>query len=187
VDETKIVLHAIPHEDRVHCYIPEEMGYRDPATQTVTTVDSGEDVDVFLYLLDYELAAGAAFQLVWPADWIYYGWSGDCMGHQITITDFTGSSIHIGTVFDPVTGGNMAPLGYAGFTTGAGGEVHLDGTWMCPNTGGGLCYINEFEELPLAIGNAGRVAVGDDGYNPAAPLAVATSTWGTIKSQYRHR
>ena len=183
-DQTKIVTHSIPHPERVHCFVPDEQGYRNPATQTVTTVAADSDIDVFIYLLDYEEAVGAGFELVWPADWIYYGWSADCLGHQITITDFLGSSIHIGTAFDMVTGGSLALLGYASFTSGAAGELSLEPTRICfPES---ICYVDgDTVSHPIDQGMTGRIAVRGDGYNPAAALPVAASTWGKIKSHYR--
>lgn len=183
-DRTKIILHAISHDDRVHCFVPAEQGYRNPATQTVTSVARASDIDVFVYLVDYEQAVGAGFQLVWPPDWAYYGWSADCLGHQITITDFVETGIHLGTVFDTVTGGALIPLGYASFTTGAGGEARLEGTWMCQ--AGGICYLRSgVEEVQIEPRMTGRVAAGGPGYNPAAPTPVEAASWGQIKASYR--
>ncbi len=184
-DRTKIILHAISHDDRVHCFVPAEQGYRNPATQTVTSVARASDIDVFLYLVDYEQAEGAGFQLVWPADWAYYGWSADCLGHQITVTDFVDTGIHLGTVFDPVTGGALVPLGYASFTAGAGGEARLAGTWMCAESGRGICYLRRGAEVRIEPPMTGRVAAGGPGYNPAAAMPVAATTWGAIKAGYR--
>lgn len=180
---TMIVLHAIDHDDRVHCYTPDDQGYANPATQTVTSVATDSDIDVFIYLTRYQQAEAAGFQLVWPTDWTYYGWSGDCLGHQATITDFTGNSIHIATAFDAVTGGGLAPLGFASFTTGDRGEAKLQGTRYC--AGGGICYLSDGVEYPIPPGMTGRVAVGGGGYNPAAPTPVEVSTWGNIKARYR--
>ncbi len=183
-DQTKIVLHSIQHEDRVHCYMPIEQGYSDPATQTVTTVAANSNIDLFVYLVDYDNAVAAGFHLIWPTDWVYYGWGADCLGHQITLTDFLGSSIHIGTAFDVVTGGGLALLGFASFTTGVGGEIGLESTWMCfPES---ICYVDRTSTShPIEPGMTGRIAVGGEGYNPAAPLPVEASTWGRIKTQYR--
>ena len=180
---TMIVLHAIDHDDRVHCYTPDDQGYANPATQTVTSVTADSDIDVFVYLTGYEQAEGAGFHFVWPADWTYYGWSGDCLGRQATITDFTGNTIHIGTVFDAVTGGGLAPLGFASFTTGDRGEAKLQGTRYCAS--GGICYLSHSIEYTIEPGMTGRVAVGGSGYNPAAPTPVEVSTWGSIKARYR--
>lgn len=183
-DRTKIILHAISHDDRVHCFVPAERGYRNPATQTVTSVTRASNIDVFVYLADYEQAEAAGFQIVWPADWAYYGWSADCLGHQITLTDFVETGIHIGTVFDAVTGGALVPLGYASFTTGDGGEVRLESTWMCQLVGG-ICYVKRGQELRIEPPMTGRVAAGGPGYNPAAPTPVEAASWGQIKASYR--
>jgi hypothetical protein len=181
---TKIVMHAISHDDRVHCYTPDENGYRDPATQTVTSVAASSDIDIFLYLTGYESATAAAFQLVWPEDWTYYGWSGDCLGDQITITDFLDNSIHIVTAFNVETGGGLIPLGFASFRTGGGGEARLTGTSGCRVPG--ICYVDgENAEHTIWRESTGRVAVGGNGYNPVTPLPVEKSTWGTIKARYR--
>lgn len=183
--DVHIILHAIDHPDRVHCYLPVEMGYRDPVVQTRTAVDPNSEIDVFVYIRGYEQTSGAGFRLVWPSDWEYFGWVGDCLPPaQITVSDFQGAWIDIGTVFSERTGGGLLPLGYASFRTGASGEVMLLNSPYCIDDGA-ACYLSQGEEYPIPLPRLGRVAVGGPGYNPAAVMPVAESTWGSIKATYR--
>ena len=88
------------------------------------------------------------------------------------------------TVFNPRTGGDLLPIGFISFHTGAGGELSVIGTRGCASRG--ACYAVEAEELPIPLGNTGRVAVGGPGYNPAGATPVADATWGGIKAAYRN-
>jgi hypothetical protein len=184
--DVSIVLHAIDHPDRVHCYVPEEMGYRDPATQTRTSVAANSEIDVFVYLVGYEQTNGAGFRLAWPADWEYFGWVSDCLPPgQITIADLQDDAIDIATAFNQRTGDAPLPLGYASFRTSGTGEVRLEATRYCIDDGG-ACYLSNFEEYAIPLPRLGRVAVGGPGYNPAAMTPVAAATWGAIKASYRN-
>jgi hypothetical protein len=184
-DDTKLIMHAIPHDQRAHCYLPAEQGYGDPATQTVVSVAPDADVDVFVYLADYDRASGArgaGFRLVWPADWTYFGWAHNCTPGQITLIQFGDSDLDVGTAFNVVTSGELIPLGYLGVRTGTAGELRVEETQMCPYTG--ICYVDDYaREIRIKPGNIGRVGVGS-GFNPAAPTPVEPATWGDIKAQY---
>jgi hypothetical protein len=187
-DDTKIVMHVVPHQSYMHCYVPEELGYRDPAHDTMTDIDTGEDVYVFFYLLDYDVALGVGFQITWPAGWQFRGWTGPCLSNQITSFAEQSTALHVGSVFDEVTGGAVVPVGYARFLSGASGEVRMIGSdTMC--VGGGVCLVTtnlEGEVVEVTIGEEmlGSAAIGG-GYNPAQPLPVDATTWGLVKAQYR--
>jgi hypothetical protein len=187
-NDTKIVMHVVPAQEYMHCYVPEELGYRDPALDTVTEVTPGEDVYVFVYLYDYDVALGSGFQLVWPADWEFRGWTGPCLAHQVTLFDDGPTYLHVGTAFDEMSGGALMPLGYARFLAGESGEVALAPSGiMCGELG--ICLVTVDEtggviEVAIEQEATGRVAIGG-GYNPAGPLPVRPSTWGAIKSQYQ--
>ncbi len=120
--DVSIVLHAIDHPDRVHCYLPEEMGYRDPATQTRTSVAANSEIDVFVYLVGYRadqrrrVPPGMAGRLGVAAD----GSAIVCLPGQITIADLHDDAIDIGTVFSQRTGDAPLPLGYASFPAPVG-------------------------------------------------------------------
>jgi hypothetical protein len=183
--DVQIILHAIDHPDRVHCYLPVELGYRDPVVQTRTAVEPHSEIDVFVYLRGYGQASGAGVRLVWPADWEYFGWVGDCLPPaQITIADFQGNSIDLATAFDDRTGEDLLPLGFASFRTGASGEVMVLGTRYCI-VDAAACYVSQFAEYPIPLPMLGRVAAGGPGYNPAAVFPVEESTWGSIKASYK--
>jgi hypothetical protein len=182
--EVQIVLHAIDHPDRVHCFIPEEMGYQDPATETRTSVPADSEIDVFVYLVGYDEVSAAAFKLVWPADWEYFGWVGDCLPPaQITVADLEANSIDVGTAFNSRTGGEMLPLGFASFRTTGTGEVQVVGSWQCIEDQY-ACYVSGAEAFPILFPALGRVEVGGPGYNPAAVSPVAQATWGAIKASF---
>lgn len=181
-DETMLILHVIPHEQRVHCYTPQEQGFVDPTTQTVTSVTTDSEIDVYVYLFGYESARGAAFRLVWPEDWQYFGWVGDCQDVQLTMTTLGPVSLQMMTAFNTVTGGGLAPVGFASFRSGGAGEVRLEATPDCG--GGGICYLNGAgQEVTIESGKVGWIGIGG-GYNPAAGLPVESATWGRIKASY---
>jgi hypothetical protein len=183
--DTILILHSISHHDPAHCSTPQDQGYSDARTQTTTSAQPGTDIDVYIYLFAYESARGVGFRIAWPADWTYRGWSSDCLDHQVTMTDPQENHIDIGTAFDLMTGGALAPLGFASFTTGATGEVTLEPPLRgCAS--GTVCYIDgDIVEQLIPSERTGRVAVGGPGYNPAAPTPVAPSSWGGIKARYQ--
>ena len=184
--DVQIILHAIPHPSYVHCFVPtDELGYQNPATQTNTSIPADSDIDVFVYFQGYERVNGIAFMLTWPSDWEYRGWGGDCLPpNQITMTNPRETSLDLMTVFNQRTGGGLLPIGFISFHTGAGGEIAVQGTRGCASHG--ACYaIDGGQELPIPLGQTGRVAVGGPGYNPSGPAPVADATWGGIKAAYR--
>jgi hypothetical protein len=169
----------------VHCFFPpEELGYRNPATETRTSVVADSEIDVFVYLVGYESVSAAGFGLAWPADWEYFGWVGDCLPPaQITVADPHETRIDIATAFEERVSGEMLPLGYASFRTSGGGEVQVTGAWTCMDDNN-ACYVTGGEEYPIPLARVGRVEVGGPGYNPAATSPVAATTWGAIKASY---
>ncbi len=181
--QTMLVLHSISHDSRVHCLTPQNQGYFNAATQTVTSAPANTDIDVFVYLAGYYQAEAVAFKMVWPADWHYYGWTGDCLGHPLTITDVVGNSINVAMAFDVLTGGALAPIGFASFTSGMSGETAIEGTRYCQS--GGICYVDNQTEVAIDQGMTGRVAVGGAGFNPASSNGFGIATWGSLKSRYR--
>jgi hypothetical protein len=184
--EVQIILHAIPHPNYVHCFVPtDELGYQNPATQTRTSIPPDSDIDVFVYFQGYEDVSGIGFMLTWPSDWEYRGWGGDCLPpSQITMTNPGETFLDLLTAFAVRTGGGLLPIGFISFHTGAGGELGVYGTRGC--IGYTACYVSGGEELPIPLGQTGRVAVGGPGYNPSGPAPVADATWGGIKAAYRN-
>ena len=190
--EVQIILHAIPHPDYVHCYVPtDELGYQNPTTQTNTILPAHSLVDVFVYVFGYDQISGIGFKLGWPSDWEYRGWGGDCLPpFQISITDPnpTLGTVDLATVFSERTGGELLPIGFVSLRTGDSGSVNLiNGTRMCRVPAGSFaCYVRGDEDLPIPPGETGRVEVGGPGYNPAGPAPVADATWGKIKAAFRN-
>ena len=184
--EVQLILHAIPHPDYVHCLVPtDELGYENPATQTRTSIPPDSNIDVFVYFQGYEQVSGIGFMLAWPIDWEYRGWGGDCLPpNQITLTNPGAAFLDLLTVFNERTGGDLLPIGFISFHTGAGGELSVHGTRGC--VGRTICYLSNGEELPIPEGQVGRVAIGGPGYNPSGPAPVADATWGGIKAAYRN-
>ncbi len=183
--DVQIILHAIDHPDRVHCYVPADAGYRDPVVDTRTAVEPNSEIDVFVFLRGDATAVGAGFRLLWPSEWEYFGWVGDCQPGASMITDFDGHWIDIAIVWEAGSGNDLLVLGYASFRTGANGEVAILNTRFCIEDGA-TCYLSgDLVEHPIPIPHLGRVAVGGPGYNPAAVTPVAASTWGAIKATYR--
>jgi len=189
--EVQIILHAIPHPDYVHCFVPtDELGYQNPTTQTQTTIPANSLVDVFIYVYGYDQINGIGFKLGWPNDWEYRGWSGDCLPpYQIVMTtpDPAAGTVDLATVFNERTGGALLPIGFVSLRTGDSGTVNLiAGTTMCRVTHAVACYVRGSEEIPIPIGETGIVEIGGPGYNPSGPAPVADATWGKIKAAYRN-
>lgn len=179
---TTVVLHAAPGID-VDCRPDFDCMRVEPRTR----IDNPAGLyTVFMYLKNYELVSGVQVAFDWPATWSFGFGLWNCQVGQLFAVQpsapgpLTGS---IATVFNPITGGALAPIGMMVFNQiGAGWLSIIESGYPFGN------HVIYYEQVThLLDANEGRVCVGGDGWNTCdcrAATAAEASTWGQIKATY---
>ncbi len=192
-DIAALILHAVPHAASNHCFTPQDAGFDctllAPANVSVTAYSS---VDIYLYVRNYDDLRGLQCAFEWPLEWQFnYWWPGSlggCRSQQILgATPQAPGGATSGTlaaVFDCITSGYLAPIGYMNFDVGPGGCLGIIDSSYPYATHVLSCTGEVTYVAPIT---RGRVCVDTGGIDTcefAGP--VTTSTWGQIKSTY-HR
>ena len=180
---TTIVLHAVSGINTA-CVQPMDCAATPPLVDIASPTGP---FTVFMYVKNYAEVLGVQCAFDWPVTWTFGFGLWQCQTGQLTATTpsapgpTTGS---ITTAFNPITGGNLAPIGLMVFNTvGAGCLSIIESSFPAGNH-----VINSTQEA-TSIGdqNEGKICVAPDpGYNACTcvPNAVEGATWGQIKASY---
>jgi len=178
--DARLVLHAIPHAAANTCQTPAQTGYDDCTAETVTQVDAGAEVDIYVFLQGYGGASGMQVSFVWDPGWILIEWVGLCVSGQIDAEVPSASGDNYSNQFVCRSSGTLLPLGRLHMIAGPIGTALTVG-----DHGSGLTGVADCEGIELDAfgpGERGSVVVGAPGANPCNPTAIVPSTWGRIKA-----
>ncbi len=156
----------------------------DPGPPT-TQVNQGDGLAIYLLTRNYDELAGVQTAFEW-GDWTWGFGLWDCQANQLNAVtpgppggETAGS---ITTAFDCLTGGATTVIGRMHLTAGTGCIVQVPSSFPFANH-----TINCSAE-PTAVPELGQgtVCVGSAGVDACAPVVpVETTTWGSIKAQYK--
>lgn len=142
---------------------------------------------VVMYLKNFTEVLGVQCAFDWPATWQFGFGLWQCQTGQLSASTPTAPGPTTGsitTAFNPVTGGNLAPIGVMVFNSvGAGCLSIIESSFPFGNH-----VINAQQEATsIADSNEGKVCVAPEtGVNSCTcvPNAVEGATWGQIKASY---
>lgn len=192
-EQTTLILHAIPHDADNRCSTPTDQGF-DCGEEGRPTVDviAFSEVDVYLYVRNFDTLSGLQCAFAWPLEWTFQTWGplveGGCQSQQVFgvkphgiggATDGT-----LTTAFDCVTGGFLTTIGSLWFTVGNGGCLSIVESIFPYGT-----HIVGCDLTPTAVhpDARGRICVNQGGLDTCDPLqpVVLPITWGRIKAAYQ--
>jgi hypothetical protein len=159
----RIVLHAQPYDPANTCTTPQDsLGLDCEGIRPTVSVQTNTEIDVYVYLQNYDAVAGVQMAIEWDASWSFLYWVGGCQSNEVLGTNapqVSGDS-YIGA-FDAITGGDLAPIGRLRLTSGdSGTELTIAQTWA-PGGTGLVDNVGAFSSIPSK--NWGVVAVGSPG------------------------
>jgi len=182
---TSIVLHAIDNAVPMCGTAMDCAGVR--PTVDVTGITS---LQVIMLVRNYDAITGVQCAFQWGS-WAFTFGLWNCQPNQLAATTpaapggpMAGT---IATAFDLITGGTLAPIGnmnFVGATATSGCLEIIESSFPF-----GTHVTNPAQDpavTPINSANWGKVCAGAGGYDSCdAMVAVESSTWGQIKSQYR--
>jgi hypothetical protein len=179
--DVAIVLHAQAHADSNSCTTPEKAAGLDCSqVAPVTTVAPGQPVDVYVYLHRYKDIGGCQMAFQWPDSWTFEEWHGYCPSRAMAAVTPSSESKDLVVVFDPVTSGELIPIGWLSLTAGvAGSELKVGETWAPGGTG---VIDSKHATDPVLEQNRGVIRVQGPGVN-ACPPPDSSSTERAPKSE----
>lgn len=161
--DARIVLHAYPFGALDNCTTPQTtLGLNCDTVRPTVTVSPGQDVEVYVYLHSYDSVAGAQMAFTWHSSWTFMYWVGPCQGHELLAvsTPQTSGDSYVGA-FDPITGGQLQPIGRMRFIAGsAGTQFTITETWA-PGGTGTIDSQMQFSTVPSE--HRGVIAAGGPG------------------------
>jgi hypothetical protein len=181
-ENAALVLHAIPYQIGNTCDTPAGQGFDCRSRGATVQVTAAAEIDLYLYVYDFDDVAGVQCKLVWPADWVFSGWRG-CGRNQLSVIEPSASDGSLITAFDAVSGSaGVTPVGRLSMTAGSSGCASIGAS---DQPGGTSVIDSGFVQTGLNPARWGSVCAGTSGIdscNPGPPLP--ESSWGKIKASY---
>ncbi len=163
--DARIVLHAVPHAPSNTCSTPVDAGLDCDSVRPTTSVAASADVEVYVYIQNFDAVAAAQMAFDWDPSWIFLYWAGGCQSNEVLgQTAPTSSGDSYIAAFDAVTSGEMMPLGRLRFSSSGNGGTALTvvETWAP----GGTAILDDQAGLAaIPVERRGRVDVGGPGFN----------------------
>jgi hypothetical protein len=190
--QTTLILHAISHDAGNDCFTPEDQGFdcSDGGRANVSVTPFSE-VDIYLYVRNYDSLRGVQCAFSWPVEWQLHYWgppaTGGCQSGQVyAVQPQSPGGPTAGTVttaFDCIAGGFLAAMGSLRFTVGNTGCLAIVDSSYPFGTHVVGC---DSQPTEVAAAGWGQVCTDDQGVDTCdAQEPVLPATWGHIKAGYR--
>lgn len=166
--DTRIVLHAIP-EGPSSCTRPQQLGF-DCVTQTATTtVDSGQVVIIYVYLIGYEAVTGIQLQFSWDPSWTFDSWAGNCRPGSVEVQTPSADAGDYVAAFNPIRGGALLPIGRLYMIAGNPGTMVTITESIFPGGTGVLTAGQRGMFVSVPAGQRGAIGVEVPGVDTCQP------------------
>ncbi len=166
----RVVLHYVPQSGSNTCSSPQSLqGFDCETTMANTNAPANTLIEVYVYLIGYDTAAGIQLNFDWDSSWNCLGWIDTCPSNPVQAVSPCGSNGECVVAFDWIRHKGLVPIGRLLMISGNTGTFLTVSESSYP---GGTGVLSAGEGAPLVSIEAdrrGSIGAGVPGVDTCQP------------------